>query len=244
MPGQRLLDLDPRHDTDALAEAFAEEQRIQIRGFLTEASAMIVHRILAEETPWGLAWQAGAKGPEALRGEAIQAMSPAELQARSAATMEAMRGRDYAFAYASYPMVEAYVQKWAPDGPHDMLLEYLNDKPVMDFVRAVSGMADLVKADAQATLYAPNHFLSVHDDSHSVKGRRLAYVLNLCPLDWRPDWGGYLNFYDDEGDVIAGYKPRFNALNLFAVPQKHNVSFVPPWSPAGRFAITGWFRDR
>ena len=68
--------------------------------------------------------------------------------------------------------------------------------------------------------------------------------MNFCAEEWRPDWGGYLNFYDDEGDVVAGYKPRFNALNLFAVPKKHNVTYVPPFAPVGRFAITGWFRDR
>ena len=62
--------------------------------------------------------------------------------------------------------------------------------------------------------------------------------------EWRPEWGGYLNFYDEEGDVVAGFRPRFNALNIFAVPQKHNVTYVPPFSPVGRFAITGWFRDR
>jgi SM-20-related protein len=28
------------------------------------------------------------------------------------------------------------------------------------------------------------------------------------------------------------------------VPQLHNVSFVPPFAPAARYAITGWFRDR
>jgi hypothetical protein len=28
------------------------------------------------------------------------------------------------------------------------------------------------------------------------------------------------------------------------VPQRHNVSFVPPFAPAARYAITGWFRDR
>lgn len=244
MTGKRLLDLNPTLDVEALADAFAEEQRIQIRNILTDESALIIHRILAEETPWGLAWQAGARGPDAIRRAALAEMPAAERKERSEATMAAMRGRDYAFVYSSYPMVEAYLEKWAPDGPHDMILEYLNDRPVMDFIRAVSGMPDLVKADAQATLYAPGQFLAVHDDSHSKKGRRLAYVLNLCPVDWRPDWGGYLNFLDEDGDVYAGYRPRWNALNLFAVPQKHHVSFVPPWAPAARFAITGWFRDR
>ncbi len=244
MDGQRLLDVNPALDVSALAAAFARDRRVQVRDVLTETSARIVHHILAAETPWGLHWHAGARGPEAIRHAELAAMPATEQEARSHATMEAMRGRDYAFAYLSYSLVNGYVGKWAPDGPHDMLLEYLNDRPVMDLVRAISGMPDLVKADAQATLYAPDQFLAVHDDKHSVAGRRVAYVLNLCAEDWRPDWGGYLNFYDDDGDVIAGYRPRFNALNLFAVPQDHNVSFVPPFAPVARYALTGWFRDR
>lgn len=244
MDGPRLLDLNPALDVPALAAAFARDRRLQVRNVLTEASARVVHRILAEDTPWGLSWQAGTQGPEALRRAAVAEMPAAERQARAQAMMAAMRGNDYAFAYASYPMVDAYLGKWAPDGPHDMLLEYINDRPVMELVRAISGIPELVKADAQATLYAPNQFLAVHNDEHSSRGRRIAYVLTLCAEDWRPDWGGYLNFYDDAGDVIAGYRPRFNALNLFAVPQRHNVGFVAPFAALARYAITGWFRDR
>jgi Rps23 Pro-64 3,4-dihydroxylase Tpa1-like proline 4-hydroxylase len=240
----RLLDLNPALDLAALAAAFARDRRLQIRDVLTEASARIVHHILAEETPWGLAWQAGERGPDRLRREALVTMPAAERQARTEAMMAAMRASDYAFTYASYPILLAYLDKWNPDGPHDLLLEYLNDRPIMDLVRAISGIPELVKADAQATLYAPNHFLAVHNDKHSTEGRRVAYVLHLCAEDWRPDWGGYLNFYDDDGDVIAGLRPRFNTLNLFAVPQRHNVGYVPPFAPVARYAITGWFRDR
>jgi len=244
MDRPRLLDLNPALNVAALAAAFAHDRRLQVRNVLTEASARTVHRILAKETPWGLSWQAGAQGPEALRSATIAAMPAAERQARAQATMTAMRGNGYAFAYSSYPLVDAYLGKWDPDGPHDMLLEYMNDKPVMDLVRAITSVPELIKADAQATLYAPTQFLAVHNDEHTVKGRRIAYVLNLCAEEWRPEWGGYLTFYDDDGDVIAGYRPRFNALNLFTVPQRHSVTFVPPFAAVGRYAITGWFRDR
>ena len=244
MDGPRLLDLNPGLDVPALAAVFARDRRVQVRGALTEASAREIHRILAEATPWGLAWQAGAHGPERIRAEALAAMPAAERQARSQATVAVMRGTGYAFAYSSYPMVDAYLARWDPGGPHDALLEYINGAPAMELVRAITGIPELVKADAQATLYAPHHFLAVHNDQHNDAGRRVAYVLNLCAEDWRPDWGGYLHFFDDDGDVIAGYRPRFNALNLFAVPQRHNVSFVPPFAPLARFAITGWFRDR
>lgn len=239
-----LLDLNPALDVPALAAAFARDRRVQVRDVLTDASARTLHHIAAHETPWGLSWQAGSQGPEDLREAQLAAMPAAERQARGQATLAAMARAEYAFAFASYPLVEAYRGKWAPGGPHDMLLEYLNHRPVMDLVRAITGLADLVKADAKLTLFRPTQFLAVHNDQSTAAGRRVAYVLNLCAEDWRPDWGGYLNFYDDDGDVIAGWRPRFNALNLFAVPQRHNVTFVPPYSPVARYAITGWFRDK
>jgi len=113
----------------------------------------------------------------------------------------------------------------------------------MNFIREVTGLPSLVKADAQATLFAPGQFLGRHIDSHVAEGWLVAYVMNFAK-DWKPDWGGYLNFFDDDGDIVAGYRPRFNALNMFKVPRAHAVSFVPPFAPVGRFAITGWFRDR
>ena len=243
MTGPRLLDLNPSLDVPRFRGAFKRERRVQIRNVLTEESAKTVHRILSEETPWGLGWQADASGPKALRYEQVAAMSPQQHEALARSTMDAMRGRDYAFRYGRYPMAEAYGQ-WAPDGPHDMLIEYLNDKPVRDLIKRITGIDDITKADAQATLFGPSMFLAVHDDKHSGEGRRVAYVLNLCREDWRPDWGGYLQFYDDDGDVIAGFKPRWNALNLFLVPQKHAVTYVAPFAPVARYAITGWFRDR
>lgn len=238
-----LLDIAPRTDMDAITRNFARDRRVQIRDVLTAESAAIVHRILARETPWGLAWQAGAGAAQHHRSEELAAIAPAAHQARSQSVGNAMARGEYGFSYSCYPLVEAY-GRWDPDGPHDMLLEYINDRPMIDLVRAVSGMSDLVKADAQATLYAPGQFLAMHDDSEAAMGRRIAYVLSLCPPGWRPDWGGYLQFYDGEGDVVAGYRPRFNSLNLFAVPQDHNVTPVAPYAPIGRFALTGWFRDR
>lgn len=244
MDGPRLLDLNPVLDVPALAATYARDLRVQVRDVLTEPSARDILRMLAEHTPWGMAWQAGGLGPERLRAEALAALPDAERQARAQAMLAAMRGTGYAFGYSSYALVDAYLGRWAPGGPHDRVLEHINDQPVLDLVRTITGIPELIKADAQATLYAPHHFLAVHNDEHAGAGRRVAYVLSLCAEDWRPDWGGYLNFYDDDGDVVAGYRPRFNALNLFAVPQRHNVGFVPPFAPVARYAITGWFRDR
>ena len=34
--------------------------------------------------------------------------------------------------------------------------------------------------------------------------------------------------------------PRFNALNVFAVPQPHSVSIVSPFAVGARYSVTGW----
>lgn len=239
-----LFEVNPNLDRASLRRRFVAEHRLQIRNVLTPETARIIHAILSQQTPWGLAWRAGEDGPHGLRREQLSKLSPAETQLIGSKVTAAMRGDGYAFLYAQYRLLEAYIEKWTEGSPHDLLLEHINDQPFLDLVREVTGIPELMKADAQATLYGPNHFLALHDDSHVAEGWRVAYVMNFCPADWRPDWGGYLMFYDEDGDVIAGFKPRFNALNIFRVPQKHNVSYVPPFAPVSRFAITGWFRDR
>lgn len=237
-----LFEINPALDRATLADEFAINRRVQVRDILTEAAAATIHQVLAAGTPWGLAWQAN-DGPSALRPDEMAGLSAEQRQAMGRAIMQNAGAGRYSFAYHRYPMVEAYTKRWRPDGPHDLLLEHINDQPMIDFVREVTGFANLVKADAQATLFAPGQFLGLHHDSHVDEGWKVAYVLNFA-RDWHEDWGGYLLFYDEDGDVIAGYKPRFNALNMFAVPQRHSVTYVPPFSPVGRFAITGWFRDR
>ena len=239
-----LFDLNPDLPRAELAARFARDGRLHVRNVLTEGTARMIHQILARQTPWGLAWTAAGDGPHSIRSDQLKVLPASGREAMGAKISAAMRSRDYAFVFAQYPMLDAYLQKWAAGSPQDLLLEHINDEPFLSFVRDVTGVTELIKADAQATLYAPTHFLSLHDDSDVVEGRRIAYVLNFCAEDWRPDWGGYLNFFDEEGDIVAGFKPRFNALNLFRVPQRHHVSYVPPFAPAARFAITGWFRDR
>lgn len=241
---RELFTLNPLLDRAAAADQFRRDGRVQVRDVLTEAAATAVHEILAKATPWGLAWQAGQDGPNAIRADALRTDPAAQQRTVAAATTTAAQRGDYAFQFAQYPILDAYLGGWAPGGPHDLLLEHINAGDFLDFIREVTGMQEICKGDAQATLYAPGHFLSLHTDSHVAEGWRVAYVFNFCAQEWKPDWGGYLNFFDDDGDVIAGYRPRFNALNMFTVPRAHSVSYVPPFAPVGRFAVTGWFRDR
>ena len=240
---REIFKLNPALDRDALAAAFARDGRVQVRDLLTEETAEEIFRILAGATPWGIAWQAGNKEkPQAIEAPELQQSGAAKQREIAEGTYRAAANGEYAFQFARYPILNAYLGKWNEGSAYDVLLEHINAEEYLGFIRHVTGIPTITKADAQATLYGPGHFLGLHIDSHVAEGWVVAYVMNFTK-DWQPDWGGYLNFFDEEGDIVAGYRPRFNALNMFKVPRAHAVSFIPPFAPVGRFAITGWFRD-
>jgi SM-20-related protein len=240
---QSLLAINPALDRDALARRFAVERRVQVRDVLTDDSAHALRRLLEHETPWGFAYKGGDK-PAKFSEREVRALSAEQRRTIANDVQRTAASGGYAVRFNQYPVLDAYLEKWRPGSGHDALIEHINDAPFLDLVRQLTGIPELIKADAQATLFAPGDFLSLHSDAHVGEGWRVAYVLSLSDPDWSPDWGGYLNFFDADGDVVAGWRPRFNALNLLAVPQPHNVSYVPPFARATRFSITGWFRDR
>ncbi len=245
---KQLFAINPDLDRAALSATFAVDRRIQIRNVLTQETAQEIRTILAKHTSWGMAAQADGSamaGPQQLSGAQLSTQDGrAKAQAMVEATHRAGEAGAYSFRYSQYSLVEAMQKEWDPGGVHEMLLEYLNAPDFLQLVRDVTGIDELVKADGQATLFGPQHYLGLHIDSHVAEGWRVAYVLSFAPDEWHPDWGGYLNFYDDDGDIVAGYRPRFNALNMFLVPRPHSVGYVTPFAPVGRFAITGWLRDR
>jgi len=123
------------------------------------------------------------------------------------------------------------------------LLAMLNSEATLSVFRAMTGDPDIRYADAQLTRYRPGHFLTEHDDRHPDKHRLYAYVINLTPV-WRVDWGGLLMFMAEDGHVAEAYAPRWNAINLFKVPQPHAVSVVAPFAKGARYSITGWLRGQ
>jgi Rps23 Pro-64 3,4-dihydroxylase Tpa1-like proline 4-hydroxylase len=242
---KKLFEINPDLDRGTLARRYAEHGRVQVRDVLTHDTATEIRQLLLQGTPWSMAILGPESQPQSYRHDRIVDQAGKDMVNRASMAAHGLSARgDYAFRYAHYPIVDAMHQKWEPNGPHEILLEHLNAPDFIELARALTGIPELVKADAQATLFAANHYLGRHIDSHVAQGWRVAYVLNLAPDDWHPDWGGYLMFLDDDGDVVEGFRPRFNALNLFAVPQSHLVSYVPPFAPVGRFAITGWLSDR
>jgi len=109
----------------------------------------------------------------------------------------------------------------------------------LETVGRIIGAKGLRLLSAQATAYEPFHFLTMHDDAIERSGRVAAFVLYFNK-GWQADWGGLLQFIDDDGHVAEGFLPLFNALALLKVPSRHTVSMVTPLAAEPRYAISGW----
>lgn len=222
----------------SVREQLARAGRVQVRDFLEPGAADRLHQCLSREVRWSLAVcdEGGMRTLEREEYERLDDEARQTLYRRLAAEAA---GGEYRFAYDSYMMPRAYLEKRDPGLLLHPLLEFLNSPEYLRFMHALTGDSRIRRINAQATAYRPGQFLRTHNDEHSGEGRLFAYVLNLTRR-WRADWGGLLHFVDEDDAVTGTFMPHWNSLTLFKVPVKHTVSMVMPWAEEARFAITGW----
>ncbi len=222
-----------------LAAQFAQQKRLQIRNIFTADAAEATHRCLANEVEWDYAFRRDGKDV-ALSPRDILSLS-AEARADIALGIIAEAKRGFQFAFFKYSMVAAYQAGRDPNLYLHRVLEAIAAKPFLDFARAITKDDRIARIDAQATLYDPGNFLTLHDDqSYDGQTRLYAYVLNFS-RDWIADWGGQLQFHDNAGNVVESFVPHFNSMSFFKVPALHSVSMITAFAGAPRLAITGWF---
>lgn len=228
-------ELNPALDRLGLADEFRRKGRVHIARVLTPKSAERLQRCLANETQWSVTFN---------NGQDFMDVTYADLAERSKLAISAMRRAANEFQYVFDNHRLSRNGEPYPDPEHHLarIVAFLNSPPVLDFVRGVTGLGAIAWADAQATLYRPGDFLTLHDDRVGGHKRLAAYVLNLTQ-DWRAEWGGVLQFLDERGHIDEGYVPAFNALNLFRVPALHSVSQVAIFGGM-RYSVTGWFHAR
>jgi Rps23 Pro-64 3,4-dihydroxylase Tpa1-like proline 4-hydroxylase len=229
--------LNPALDQDAIAQAYRRDGRVHIANILTPESAARVQRCLEQETDFAVF----ARGTDRLGLPSASALTQQQY-AQLMGSAYAGAGDKFHFLYDVHPMSnegEPY-----SDQAHylSVITQFLNNAPMLDLARAVSGVPRIAYASAQATRYRPGHFLNQHDDGDGLHAQKrvAAYVLNMTP-HWRLDCGGALLFSDRPGHLSEGFPPAFNAMNMFSVPQEHLVGFISPFAGAARYSITGWF---
>lgn len=235
-----MFRLNPALDHAALAETFAATGQVQIRDLLHPDDAAALHAEMRRREDWKQIVNSGGKVFD-LDRPTRAAMSPEQREALDQAVYAGAR-EGFQHRYEAIRVPDAAAEREASSDLFAKFALWLSGGQTREFLRRLIGRPELDFADAQATAYSPGDFLTAHDDAVEGKGRLAAYVFGLTP-QWRAEWGGLLLFHDGEGDIARGLTPRFNALNLFAVPQLHSVSMVTRSAPFRRYAVTGWLRS-
>jgi Rps23 Pro-64 3,4-dihydroxylase Tpa1-like proline 4-hydroxylase len=224
---------------DVLRPVYQRCQRIHIPAFLSREGAAQLHAHLRDELEWSWAFNRGATSYD-LSKIAQEALAPPQRQQIEQAICAGAR-QGFQYSYDACRVPDDAAVRAADNRLLCRFGDFLNSTPLLDFARALTGAANISFADAQATRYGAGHFLTAHNDAVAGKNRVAAYVLSLTE-EWPADWGGQLQFIDNDGHIAEAYVPRFNALNVFSVPQLHAVSVVAPFVSRPRFSITGWLR--
>jgi SM-20-related protein len=236
-----MFQLNPALDRATLTCTFAARRRVQIRDFLAPDSAAELHAHLRSREDWKQVLNSDDKVFD-LDRPTRAGMSAEHIGALDDAVYAGARiGFQYRFETIRMPDDDQ--ARAARDDLLTRFARWLSDGEARELLRQVVGQTGIDFVDAQGTAYSPGDFLTSHDDAVEGKGRLAAYVYNLTP-QWRPEWGGLLLFHDEHGDIDQGLTPRFNVLNIFAVPQMHSVSIVSRAAPFRRYSITGWLRTR
>ncbi|MDT8408405.1 MAG: 2OG-Fe(II) oxygenase family protein [Wenzhouxiangellaceae bacterium] len=231
--------LNPNLNVPALAGKLERDRRVQVRNLLSEDSADRLLDCLEQQTPWSLTYY-DDKGPgiiEAQNLDKIPAPEMGKLQARI--YRHAMNG--FGYVYSLYHQAEATRSEGPTPAVLDEFFNFMAGDTMLGLIRNLLDDQSPKQVDAQATRFGPGSFLGYHNDQQHGANRKCAYVLNLT-RKWRPDWNGYLQFYDETGNSPIAWKPDFNTLNLFKVPQAHVVTCIPPYAGAYRYAVSGWYR--
>lgn len=234
------LEINPDLDIPALTAAFRQDGRVQLLNWINPDAANALHMELRTRSDWVQVVNSGEKVIELSRAMR-EGLGHADREALDNAVYAGAR---YGFQYR-YETIRIPDDHDGRQPLNDLLAQFalwLSGGLVRDMLRTITGHDDIAFADAQATAYSPDDFLTGHDDAVTGKGRRAAYVFGLTPI-WRVEWGGLLLFHDKNGHLVEGWVPSFNCLNLFAVPQMHSVSPVSRAAAFRRYAITGWLRN-
>ncbi|MBT0586311.1 2OG-Fe(II) oxygenase [Alteromonas oceanisediminis] len=228
-----MVTINPNLDLNVIKQHYAEDDRTRIPNILPDETAQEVFSALNKSDAFDYAYVKDGR-PALLSPSETAAMSP-EAQHEMRKKIVQLGSQGVGYLYGRHLIDEQ------SEALFQAVKAWLNSAETLNMIRQVTGKDDIALASAQATKYMPGHFLTRHQDVHDTEKRRLAYVLNLSP-NWHPDWGGLLQFFENDGTPRDAWSPLFNSLSLFDVRHIHSVTYVTPMALTPRVSITGWFR--
>ena len=233
--------LNPQLDIDELAAQFRADERVRIENVLDPEIAKRIQEYCLSEVPFELVHFRDGKN-HSWGAQDVAGKTQADMQKiQHDIWRDAQKG--IGFQYGGYRMRKADKNSANEKLRYlHSIFDYLNSDEMLQFVSRVTGRDDLNSADAQYTRFISGQFLTRHRDVVQGKDRRIGYVMGFSE-NWHPDWGGLLQFYEEDGTPRDSWTPHFNCLNLFDIRHIHAVTYVTPFAGAPRLSLTGWFRS-
>jgi SM-20-related protein len=230
--------IDPTLELNAARTVFKRQGRVLLPGFLQSPGAHQLAEGLAGDLPFHITMN---KVDDSVANIAEVELSRAgeDFQRRLMAAVYGASATGFRYFYSQFEFDKHLQDATAIGDLSRDVWSFLQSAPFLSAIGRIIGVSDLQRTSAQASRYAPGHFLTRHDDDVQNSGRRAAFVLYLS-AQWQADWGGLLQFIDRDGHVAEAYTPMFNTLALFRVPSAHSVSMVTPLAPIPRLAVSGW----
>lgn len=228
------LEINPGLDIAVLAKSYAEHRKLRLSGLLS-SGAVELHDHLQQSDEW-IHLVTGSKGVLEHDRQARRRLGTERLNGIG---LEAQARARQAFQYRYEAIRVPDPCEGQRSDPLGQFAALMASAQMRELLAGIIGAQVGGFADGQATAYGPGDFLTQHDDAVEGKDRLAAFVYGLTP-GWRIDWGGLLLFHGERDRDAEALAPRFNTLDLFAVPRAHSVSLVSRAAAHRRYAITGW----
>ena len=161
-------------------------------------------------------------------------------QAELQQTLFLAASRAEGFAYFGYRMTEQW-QSGAPDTALGRFYSALQGEGVLAPVRTIRSPApprSTTSSRRPPTIARTTTSPGISTTPRASTGSSPSYG---GLRKWDPDWGGLLQFFDNEGQPTQSNSPGFNTLDLFDVSHVHSVTLVAPYALNPRLAVSGWF---
>jgi SM-20-related protein len=241
------FELNKHLDWIRLADDFVHSGRIHVYDFLTPEGAEILYRHLLSEAAWTTFFVSKGK----LYSHSLPAAEQANGDHEQSVLKLAHESEQHGFAClydADRPLQDDLIKSTGKVCESNSvvmknLLRFLNSRFFLEFLRTVCGNTAISRVDAQAVRLRVGHFETFHNATLSADPTRKrvgGFTLSVTP-EWKPEWGGLLEFRTDDGGTIEGFVPCFNGLVLFSFPNGHWISAVAPFAGGPRLAISGRF---
>ncbi len=240
-PTDVTFEINPKLDAAKLNEEFKANRRLHVSELLSPEASEALYHYVNEQVEWSTYLVSKGRMYEAPPEVRKEYTEKDEQELIDAAVANA---RELGFTYI-YDSNRRVSEDPAVRAQDPSLLarfaDFANSATFLDFMRTLTGVPELVRAEVHAMRFRSGHFITFHDGTRSADKegkKRATYFYNLTP-EWRVEWGGLLEFRGKEGHLVEAYAPCFNCLDVIAFPMGHWMSMVAPFIDGPAYAIQG-----